>query len=75
MTLAATLEVAREAEGPPLVTVPLALKRADDARVIATGAVPIGALPPGDYVVRGVIALEDGTKGRVTRTLRKVPPR
>ena len=44
---------------------------ADEGRVVATGAVPIGALAPGDYVVHGVIRLEDGTTGRVTRTLRK----
>jgi hypothetical protein len=75
MKLSATLELARDADGPPLVTVPLALKRADDSRVVATGAAPIGALPPGDYVVRGVIQLEDGTRGRVIRTLRKVVPR
>ena len=51
---------------------PLALTRADDTRVVATGTVPLGALAPGDYVVRGVIRLEDGTTGRVVRTLRKV---
>ena len=28
----------------------------------------------GDYVVRGVIQLQDGTVGRVVRTLRKVGP-
>lgn len=71
LPLSATLEIARELEGPPLVTLPLALSRADEARVVATGAAPIGALPPGDYVVRGVIRLEDGTTGRVVRTLRK----
>jgi hypothetical protein len=71
LRLSATLEVARDPGGPPLVTLPLALKRADDSRVVATGAVPLGALPPGDYVVRGVVRLEDGTTGRVTRTLRK----
>jgi len=52
--------------------VPLALTRADDSRVVAMGAVPLGALAPGDYVVRGVVKLEDGTIGRVMRTLRKV---
>lgn len=72
LRMAATLEVAREAEAAPLVTVPLALARADDSRVVAKGAVPLGALPPGDYVIRGVIRLEDGTIGRVVRTLRKV---
>jgi len=70
--LGAALEVARDADGQPLVSVPLALSRADESRVTATGAVPLGALPPGDYVVRGVIRLEDGTTGRVLRTLRKL---
>jgi len=40
--------------------------------MVATGAMPIGSLPPGDYVVRGIVRLEDGTTGRVIRTLRKV---
>ena len=71
MRVSAAVEVAREMEGPALVTLPLALSGADEGRVVAKGAVPIGALPPGDYVVRGVIRLEDGTTGRVTRTLRK----
>jgi hypothetical protein len=70
--LSATLELSRDLDGPAVVAVPLALTRADDTRVVATGTVPLGALPPGDYVVRGIIRLEDGTKGRVVRTLRKV---
>ena len=73
LALSATLEVAREPDGAALVTLPLALARADASRVVATGSVPLGALPPGDYVVLGVIRLEDGTIGRVSRTLRKVP--
>ncbi len=72
LALSATLEVAREPDAAALVTLPLALARADATRVVATGSVPLGALPPGDYVVRGVIRLEDGTTGRVSRTLRKV---
>ena len=70
--LSATLEVARDLDGPAMSAVPLALTRADDTRVVATGVVPVGALAPGDYVVRGIIRLEDGTTGRVVRTLRKV---
>jgi hypothetical protein len=70
--LSATLEVSRTLDGPAIAAVPLALTRADDTRVVATGAVPVGALAPGDYVVRGIIRLEDGTTGRVVRTLRKV---
>lgn len=70
--LSAALEVSRTLDGPAMATVPLALSRADDSRVVATGTVPLGALAPGDYVVRGIIRLENGTSGRVVRTLRKV---
>lgn len=72
MGLSAALELSRSLDGPALFSLPLALRRADEGRVVATGAAPIGALPPGDYVVRGVIRLEDGSVGRVIRTLRKV---
>jgi len=71
MGLTATLELARGLDAPALVTLPLAMARADETRVSATGAVPIGALPPGDYIVRGIVRLQDGTTGRVVRTLRK----
>jgi hypothetical protein len=72
MPISAALEVARDPDGPAIASLPLTLARAGESRVVATGAVPIGALPPGDYVVRGIIRLEDGTTGRVSRTLRKV---
>jgi hypothetical protein len=72
MRVSAAVEVARDVDGPALVTLPLALAGVDEGRVVAKGAVPIGALPAGDYVVRGVIRLEDGTTGRVARTVRKV---
>ena len=72
MPISAALEVARAVDGPALVTVPVATARADARRVTATGSLPLGALPPGDYLVRAVVRLEDGTTGRVARTLRKV---
>jgi len=72
LPMSTALEVARDPDGPAIATLPLALTRADATRVVAVGAVPLGALAPGDYVVRAVIKLEDGTTGRVTRTLRKV---
>ncbi len=72
MGLTAVLEVARDPDGPAIASFPLTLARADEGRVVATAAVPVGALAPGDYLIRGVIRLEDGTTGRVTRTLRKV---
>ena len=68
----ARVEVARDLDAPALVTLPLVLTRADAGRVVASGTVPLGALPPGDYVVRGVVRLESGETGRVVRTLRKV---
>jgi hypothetical protein len=73
MQISAALEVARSVDGPAMVSLPLTLTRAGDGRVVAAGAVPLGALPPGDYAVRGIVRLEDGTTGRVTCTLRKAP--
>jgi hypothetical protein len=70
--LAAVLEITRDPDSPALVTLPVTLTRIDDSRVTATGTLPIGALPPGDYLVRGIVRLEDGTIALVTRTLRKV---
>ncbi|MEO7270697.1 MAG: hypothetical protein ABIX28_00680, partial [Vicinamibacterales bacterium] len=58
LRLSAMLEVARTLDGPPLVTLPLVLTRADETRVVATGVVPVGALTPGDYAVRGIIRLD-----------------
>ena len=67
----ALLEVARTLDGPPLIAVPLAITSTGEQRFLAMGTVVIGALPAGDYVVRGIITLGDGTTGRVETTLRK----
>jgi hypothetical protein len=69
--VSATLEVAATMNGPALVTVPLAIAPGGGDRYIATGAIPIGALPPGDYVVRAIVGIEGQPAGRVVRTLRK----
>lgn len=71
MGLAAIVEVVATPDGPPLVTLPLSLSRTSEDRVLATAGIPVGALPAGDYLVRGVIQLQDGSTGHVTRTLRK----
>lgn len=68
--VAASLELAASARTPPTVTVPLVLQPAGD-RYLATGAIPIGGLPPGDYVIRAVIGLEGQPAGHVMRILRK----
>jgi VWFA-related protein len=66
------LEIARTVDGPAMNSTPLAIARVGDDDYSATGAVPIAALPPGDYVVRAVIGLEGQPTMRVVRTLRKV---
>jgi hypothetical protein len=71
--VAATFELARTLNGPAVVTVPGALAAAG-AHHSATAAIPIGALTPGDYVVRATIGIAGQPATRVERTLRKVVP-
>ena len=69
--LNAALEISETANGPALVSVPLALESAGENRYRAMGSVPMGALPPGDYVARAMIGLEGHPMTRVVRTFRK----
>jgi hypothetical protein len=71
----ATLELASTVNGPSLVTVPFAFQSGGENRYLATGAIPIGALRPGDYVVRAIVGLEGQPATRVVQTLRKVAAR
>jgi hypothetical protein len=73
--VSAQLEVAQTLNGQALVAVPLAIESAAANRYAATGSVPLGALPPGDYVVRAMIALEGQPMTRVVRTIRKASVR
>jgi hypothetical protein len=70
--LTAALELSGTLNGPSMLTVPLTIERAAESRYIATAAVPIGSLAPGDYVVRAVVGIEGQAPTRVVRTLRKV---
>jgi hypothetical protein len=66
-------EIARSANGPALVTVPGVFDATSEPdRFVITAALAIGALPPGDYVVRATVAAKDQPAGRVLGTLRKV---
>jgi VWFA-related protein len=69
--ISSALEIARTMNGPALVAVPFAIETAGEQRYVATGALPIGALPPGDYVVRALVGIEGQAMTRVVRTLRK----
>ena len=70
----ATLDLADTLNGPARVSVPLTIEAGAQGRYVAKGALPIGALPPADYVARAVIGLEGHPPTRVVRTLRKVKP-
>ena len=70
--IAALLEIAQTLNGPALTSMPLAVGATDEPdRFLVRGALPIGALPTGDYVVRGIIEVPGQPAGRVVRTLRK----
>ena len=70
----ATLELADSANAPARLTVPLTVEAGAAGRYVARGALPIGALPPGDYIVRAMVGLDDHPMTRVIRTLRKAVP-
>jgi hypothetical protein len=66
-------EIARTMNGPALLAVPGAFTAtAEPDKFLASAAVPIGALPAGDYVVRATVAAEGQAGGRVVRPVRKV---
>ena len=72
-SVGAVFELARSANGPALVTLRGTFAGTSDPdRFIATAALPIGALTPGDYVVRATVAAQGKAGGRVLRALRKV---
>lgn len=56
---------------PRVITAPADPARPSPERRMIVGAVPIAALPPGDYVVRAIVSVDGRPVGRVLRTLRK----
>jgi VWFA-related protein len=69
---AVTFELAATVNGPALVSVPGVLTpTSDEDRHVATGALAIGSLPAGDFVVRAIVGAQGQPSGRVLRTLRK----
>jgi hypothetical protein len=69
------LELATTPNGPAKLSIPGAVAETRHSeRRLATAAIPIGGLPPGDYVVRAVVTMEGQPSGRVVRTIRKVAP-
>ena len=69
--ISSALEIAATLNGPPLAVAPFAIESAGQGRYIARGAIPIGALPPGEYIVRALVGVEGHALTRVVRTLKK----
>ncbi len=70
--LSVVFEVARTTDGPAMLNVIGTLAATnEDGKFTATGTIPVGALQPGDYVVRGVVTVAGQGSGRVLRTLHK----
>ena len=67
----AAVELAQTLNGPAIVSVPLAVLPSGEARWVAMGSIAVGALPPGDYIVRAIVGLEGNPPTRVIRTMRK----
>jgi VWFA-related protein len=70
--LFSALEVARTLDGPAIANLRLTLERAAEGHYVATGAIPLGALPAGDFAVRAAVGIEGHPAVRIVRTLRKV---
>jgi hypothetical protein len=70
--IACVFEVARTTDGPSMFNVnATASPTGEDGKFVVTGTIPVGALKPGDYVIRAVVTVEGQGSGRVIRTLRK----
>jgi VWFA-related protein len=71
-SVSVALEIASTEKSEASLRVPAYLAATNDpARRIATGVVPIASLPPGDYLVRGLVLVDDKPIAQVTHTLRK----
>lgn len=68
------MEVAEGESGPALVRVPTAAADAPEGgRRVAQGGLPVGLLPPGDYVVRAVVSLDGKPVAGLVRPFRLEP--
>ena len=65
-------EVSRTTNGPALLQVRGVLApTSEEGKFDVTATIPVGALEPGDYVVRAIVGAAGQPEGRVIRTLHK----
>jgi hypothetical protein len=66
------IELAATPDGPPIQQAPPSGSGTKDPdRFIVSGTLQIGALAPGDYVVRAIVGSPEAGEARLVRTLRK----
>lgn len=70
-TVNVRFELAATPEGTAIVSMPAMLPPSSTPGRIATAALPIAPLPPGDYVVRALVLVDGQPVGQTTATLRK----
>jgi hypothetical protein len=70
-TVTVDFELASSRQGPALIAVPVALRPGDAEDRVILGQVPIGNVPPGDYLLRATVSINGERTGQVMRTLRK----
>jgi hypothetical protein len=65
-------EVSRTTDGPPLLQLKGDLAAtSEEGKFTCTVTIPVGALKPGDYVIRAIVGVIGQPQGRVLRTLHK----
>lgn len=68
-------EIASTLNGPAIATMPGAFAGTNEPdKFLVTAVIPVGALPPGDYAIRAIVAAQGESGGRVVRIIRKLPP-
>lgn len=71
-SVSAQLELAQTGNRPALASVPATIEQAPGGNLrIAYGALSIETLPPGDFVLRAIVSVNDERVGQLTRMLRK----
>jgi hypothetical protein len=72
MKVSAVFEVSRTTDGPAMTQInATASPTSEEGKIALTGTIPVGALAPGDYVIRAIVSVEGQGSGRVIRTIRK----
>ena len=72
--VAAAYEIAAAADGPPLIAVDVPARLAGTNRALLTQMIPVGKLPPGEYVLRATVTSSGKRLKTLTRRFEIAPP-